>query len=232
MKLFRVAGAVVLGLFVSVSAYAGDASTKLMDGNKRFVSGELAMKSLGAERRAELTKGQHPFATILTCSDSRVSPELLFDQGLGDVFIIRVAGNVVDPIALGSIEYGVEHLHTPVLVILGHQSCGAVGATMSLEGEPEGNIGAILKKIQPAVAAAKASGKADKGELLDDAVQQNVRNVYDDIMKNSPIVKELVHEGKLEVVTAEYYLDSGEVRLVEAAKAAGHAGHGHEAEGK
>ncbi|MBI5191365.1 MAG: carbonic anhydrase [Nitrospirae bacterium] len=213
---------------MAVTAYAGDAATKLMDGNKRFASGELCKKDLCKEKRDELTKGQHPFATILTCSDSRVSPEILFDQGLGDVFIVRVAGNVVDEIALGSIEYGVEHLHTPLLVILGHQSCGAVKATLELTGEPEGNIGAILKKIQPAVATAKASGKTDSGELLNDAIQQNVRNVYDDIMKNSEIVKELVHEGKLEVVTAEYYLGTGEVKLLDAAKAE-HAGHGHEA---
>lgn len=227
--MFRVAGAVLLGLTVAASAYAGDASTKLMEGNKRFVSGEPAKKDIGQGRRAELVKGQHPFATVLTCSDSRVSPELLYDQGLGDVFVVRVAGNVADSIALGSIEYGVEHLHTPVLVILGHQSCGAVAATMDAEGEPEGNIGAILKKIQPAVAAARASGKADKAEMLNYAVQQNVRNVLDYVMENSPIVRELVHEGKLEVVTAEYYLDSGEVRLVEGGKPAAHA-HGTEGE--
>lgn len=98
--------------------------TKLIDGNKRFMSGELAKKDIGENRRQELTKGQQPFATVLSCSDSRVAPEIIFDQGLGDIFIVRVAGNVVEPTTLGSIEYGVEHLHAPLLVILGHESCG------------------------------------------------------------------------------------------------------------
>jgi len=97
---------------------------KLIDGNKRFVSGEQVKKDLGESRRQELTKGQKPFATVLSCSDSRVSPEIIFDQGLGDIFVVRVAGNVVEPTTLGSIEYGVAHLHTPLLVILGHDRAG------------------------------------------------------------------------------------------------------------
>lgn len=222
MKLLKTVGAAVLGLMVATSAYAGDAGAdvaqKLMDGNNRFATDSLGAKNIGKDRRQELAKGQHPSATVVTCSDSRVSPELLYDQGLGDVFVIRVAGNVVDPIVVGSIEYGVEHLHTPLLVILGHQSCGAVTAALETGCEIEGNIGAILKKIMPAVDKAKASGK-EGAALLEYTIQENVRNVYEEVMATSPIVKELVHEGKLKVVMAEYYLDSGKVVMLEGAKA-------------
>ncbi len=202
-------------LAISGLVYAGagdDSLTRLVDGNKRFISGDLSKKDLGDTRRQELTKGQSPFATILSCSDSRVAPELIFDEGLGDIFIVRVAGNVVQSTTLGSIEYGVEHLKTPLLVILGHESCGAVKATIEAKGKPEGNIGAILKKIMPAVnAVKKRNGSSD---LLNAAVQENIKNTYRDVMK-SKIVAELVHEGKLKVVAAEYYLGTGKVQLIE-----------------
>lgn len=187
--------------------------TKLIDGNKRFVSGELAKKDIGESRRQELTKGQQPFATVLSCSDSRVAPEIIFDQGLGDIFIVRVAGNVVEPTTLGSIEYGVEHLHTPLLVILGHESCGAVKAALEAKGKPEGNLGAILKKIMPAVNTARKA-KKDTSETLNIAIQENMKNTYKEVMK-SKIVRELVHEGKLKVIGAEYYLGTGKFELID-----------------
>jgi carbonic anhydrase len=212
---------------VSGLVYAGageDSLSKLQEGNKRFISGEPARKDIGDNRRQELTKGQHPFATVLSCSDSRVAPEIIFDQGLGDVFIVRVAGNVVEPTTLGSIEYGAEHLHTPLLVILGHESCGAVKATLEAKGKPEGNIGAILKKIMPAVNTAKKA-KKDPAETLNIAVQENVKNTYKDIMK-SKIVRELVHDGKLKIVAAEYYLGTGKVELIDLEPASeAHTGH-------
>ncbi len=214
-----------IGLTGLVYAGAGeDSLSKLQDGNRRFTSCEPAQKDVCDNRRQELTKGQHPFATVLSCSDSRVSPEILFDEGLGDVFIIRDAGNVVEPTTLGSIEYGVEHLHTPLLVILGHESCGAVQAALEAKGKPEGNIGAIIKKIMPAVDTAK---KAKKGpeETLNLAVQENVRNTYKDIMK-SKIIRELVHEGKLKIVAAEYYLGTGKVELIDL-KTGSHGSTGH-----
>lgn len=222
---------VLFGVFLSVAiaglvyADAGeDSLSKLKEGNKRFVTGELAKKDIGENRRQELTKGQSPFATVLSCSDSRVAPELIFDQGLGDIFIVRVAGNVVEPTTLGSIEYGVEHLHTPLLVILGHESCGAVKATLDSKGNPEGNIGAILKKIMPAVKTAKKVKKEPK-DKLDIAVQENVKNTYKDVMK-SKIVSELVHEGKLQVVAAEYYLGTGKVEMIDLGTShGGHKGH-------
>jgi carbonic anhydrase len=222
---------IVVFCLVAVSGlvYAGieagvDPLSKLLEGNKRFISGQLTTKDCSTEKRQELTKGQHPFATVLSCSDSRVAPEVIFDEGLGDVFIVRVAGNVVEPTTLGSIEYGAEHLHTPLLVILGHESCGAVKATLEAKGKPEGNIGAIIKKIMPAVNTAK---KAKKGpdETLNLAVQENIKNTYKDIMK-SKVVKELVHEGKLKVVAAEYYLGTGKVELIDLGPAShSHTGH-------
>lgn len=187
--------------------------TKLIDGNKRFMSGELTKKDIGESRRQELTKGQQPFATVLSCSDSRVAPEIIFEQGLGDIFIVRVAGNVVEPTTLGSIEYGVEHLHTPLLFILGHESCGAVKAALEAKGKPEGNLGAILKKIMPAVNTARKA-KKDTSETLNIAIQENIKNTYKEVMK-SKIVRELVHEGKLKVIGAEYYLGTSKFELID-----------------
>jgi len=204
-------------VFVAGLVYAGmekgsDPISTLLEGNKRCAEGEQAKKDIGETRRAELTKGQHPFAVVISCSDSRVPPELIFDQGLGDIFVVRVAGNVIDPVVLGSIEYGVEHLHAPLLLVLGHESCGAVKAAIELKGNPEGNIGAILKKIVPAVNTAKRETK-DEGELLHKAVHENIRNSYKDVMK-SKIVNHLVKEGKLKVAAAEYYLGTGKVEVL------------------
>lgn len=225
MKFSRFSG-LILSLFVIMAfssfVFAGSAGDealqKLLDGNKRYVEGKFASKDLSDSRRTEILKGgQHPFATIISCSDSRVPPEHIFDQGLGDIFIIRVAGNVVDPIALGSIEYGVEHVHTPLLMILGHSDCGAVKATLGAKGEPEGNIGAIVKKIQPAVKKAKKKGGSNE-EVLESAIKENIMNVYADVMMKSPVVKELVHEGKLKVVVAEYNLATGKVEMLDLPK--------------
>jgi carbonic anhydrase len=203
----------IVGFVYAGSEQGTDSLTKLIEGNKRFMSGELAKKDIGEARRQELTKGQHPFATVLSCSDSRVAPEIIFDQGLGDIFVVRVAGNVVEPTTLGSIEYGVEHLHTPLLIILGHESCGAVKATLEAKGKPEGNIGAILKKIMPAVNTARKA-KKDTSETLNIAIQENVKNTYKDVMK-SKIVREQVHEGKLKIIGAEYYLGTGKFELID-----------------
>jgi len=137
---------------------ADEALKMLLDGNVRFVQGKQESKKLGDDRRKELAKGQNPIAIILSCSDSRVPPEHIFNQGLGDIFVVRVAGNVADPIELGSIEYGAEHLNVPLVVVLGHKFCGAVKATVA-GGKPEGNIEAIVKKINPAVAGRGAGAK-------------------------------------------------------------------------
>ena len=224
MKRFRILVALCVivvfsGIVFAVSEKGGEALQKLMDGNKRFVSGTLAQKDLSLKRREELAKGQKPFATVLTCSDSRVPPELLFDQGLGDIFIVRVAGNVVDPIALGSIEYAAEHLGSPLLLILGHSKCGAVKATLEEKGKPEGNIGEIEKKIMPAVQTAKKKG-GTQDEMLETAIKENVKNVYADIMKNSKIIPNLVEEGKLTIAAGEYNITTGKVEMIELPKVA------------
>ncbi len=220
MKKFRILMALFVVVIFSGLVYAGTAGDeslqKLMDGNKRYVEGTQINKDLGDTRRKEILKGQHPFATVVTCSDSRVPPEHIFDQGLGDIFVVRVAGNVVDPIALGSIEYGTEHLQTPLVILLGHSKCGAVTAALGAKGAPEGNIGAIIKKIQPAAKKAKKKGGSNE-EVLETAIRENVMNVYDDVMK-SPVIKELVHEGKLKIVAAEYDLATGKVNMLELPK--------------
>jgi carbonic anhydrase len=228
MKRCRVLLALLVVVVFSGLVFAGvsdEALQKLMDGNKRYVAGDLLKKDVGDTKRQELTKGQKPFAIVITCSDSRVPPEILFDQGLGDIFVIRVAGNVVDPIALGSIEYGAEHLHAPLVFILGHTKCGAVTATLEAKGEPEGNIGAIVKKIQPAAAVAKKKG-GSKDEMLETAIHENMKNVYKDIMHKSKIVRELVHEGKVKIVAGEYDITTGKVAMMELPKMKGKKGKG------
>ncbi len=205
-------------LLVALAGSAGDESLqKLMDGNKRYVEGKIAGKDIGPSKRMELGKGQQPFAIVVTCSDSRIPPEILFDQGIGDIFVIRVAGNVVDPIALGSIEYAAEHLQSPLLFILGHTKCGAVKATLEAEKEPEGNIGAIVKKIAPAAEAAKKKGGTED-EMLETAIHENIKNVYADIMKRSTIVSHLAREGTLKIVAGEYDIEKGTVRLIDLPK--------------
>lgn len=218
MKQLRVLLAFVVVVVFAAFAFAGtagdEALQKMMDGNKRFASDKPMQKGSCDIKRKELTAGQKPFAIVVTCSDSRVPPEIIFDQFLGDIFVIRVAGNVVDPIELGSIEYAAEHLNSPLLMILGHSKCGAVTATVDAKGKPEGNIGAIVKKIQPAAETAKKKG-GTKEQIVEKAIEENVKNVYKDVMSHSSIVKHLAQEGKLKIVGGVYMLDKGTVEMVE-----------------
>ena len=187
-----------------------------MDGNRRFVENRLTLpKSSDGPAREKLVNGQSPYAIVLCCSDSRVPPELVFDQGLGEIFVVRVAGNVPDPIVLGSIEYGVEHLKAPLIVVLGHQRCGAVTAAVEGEGSPDCNIGAIVREIAPAVAEARkeARGK-DKANLIEIAVVDNVKRVAAGLTGRSAVLHELAKEGKIRIVAAEYNLDTGKVALI------------------
>lgn len=181
----------------------------LTEGNRRFVSGDLSLKDMGVKRRKELsTKGQKPFAVIVCCSDSRVPPELLFDQALGDLFVVRVAGNVVDPVAVGSVEYAVEHLNTPLVVVMGHEKCGAVKAAVD-GGEAPGSIGSILCKIKPSVLKAKASGAAGD-QLYEKTADENIKSTIEDL-KKSPVISHFIKDGKAAIVGAKYHLESGEV---------------------
>lgn len=183
----------------------------LVEGNKRFTQGNLAVKDMGAARREDLsTKGQRPFAVVVACSDSRVPPELLFDQALGDIFVVRTAGNVVDAIAVGSVEYAVEHLETPLLVVLGHEKCGAVKATVD-GGEAPGSIAAIVSKIVPSVQKAQAAGTKGS-DLYEAACRENIASTMADLEK-SPIVEHFKKDGMLKIVGAKYHLASGEVKF-------------------
>lgn len=187
---------------------AVEAKELLVKGNERFVGGALAEKDLSGKRK-ELVEGQQPFAVIVSCSDSRVPPEHVFDQGLGDIFVVRVAGNVVDPVAMGSVEYAVEHLKVPLVVVLGHEGCGAVKATVE-GGAAPGSIGSIVEKISPSVA--KAKGEGVKGEeLIETSVELNVEETMKDI-KSSPVISERRGKEELSVLGATYELGSGEVK--------------------
>jgi carbonic anhydrase len=188
---------------------ADQALERLMAGNKRYVAAQQVHPHQTPERCVELKDGQYPFAVILGCADSRVPPEVIFDQGLGDLFVIRVAGNVLDDLVLGSIEYAVAHLHTPLIVVLGHSNCGAVGATVE-GGELEGHLPSLAAAIQPAVDQAKSL----PGDLVDNAVRANATMVVEQLEASEPVLSELVDAGKLKVVAARYDLDTGEVELL------------------
>jgi carbonic anhydrase len=185
---------------------ADSALAELRAGNEHHVAHRYKHPHETAERQRELASGQSPHAEILSCSDSRVPTELIFDQGLGDLFIIRVAGNVVSDIELGSLEYGAEHLHVPLLVVLGHQHCGAVTAAVE-GGEAEGHIGALIKLLRPAVE--KTRGLT--GDPVENAVKANVEMVVKQLRTSTPVLAELVTHGKLKVVGAVYSLDTGKV---------------------
>jgi len=180
----------------------------LLEGNRRFVASAPKFRDLAALRNG-LTKAQHPKAIVLACSDSRVAPELLFDQSLGDLFVIRSAGNVADAIGVGSIEYAVDHLGSSVLVVLGHTKCGAVTAACSGEKMPSTNLQSFVDKIEPAVA--KIGGPTKSDELIEKAIKQNVHQSTKDVLASSEVLRHFVQDGKLTVFEAEYQLDTGEV---------------------
>lgn len=183
----------------------------LVDGNARYVQNHTQHPHQDADTRHSLAKGQHPFAIVLSCADSRVPPEILFDQGVGDLFVVRVAGNVAEGPALASLEYGALVLKAHLLMVLGHESCGAVAAALKHEEEP-GHIGGLLHLIEPAVERAESEHPPD---LLDAAVRENVKDVVKGIEVNSPELAALVKKHELKIVGARYDLDTGEVTLVQ-----------------
>lgn len=191
---------------------AESALDRLRAGNARFVLGESNFPHSGADRRYETSQnGQQPFATILTCADSRVPPELLFDSGIGDLFVIRVAGNVADVDEIASIEYGVDHLHTPVVVIMGHTKCGAVTAVCE-HGPLEGALGQLTDNIIPAVERAHAENPMLEGDrLVQQAIRENVRQAQADLILGSQAVRDRLAAGSIKVVGAIYDLHSGSV---------------------
>jgi carbonic anhydrase len=192
---------------------SADALKLLKDGNARYLEGKVQHPRQGKDRLALTAgQGQHPLATILTCSDSRVPPEILFDQGIGDLFVVRVAGNVAAVDEIGSMEYAVDHLNTPVVVVLGHTQCGAVTAVVDNDKLPP-NIAALVAPIKPAVDQAREDNPgAAKEVILNAAIKDNVWQALADIFQKSPIIRSKVKEGKAEVLGAVYEIDTGRVQ--------------------
>ena len=193
---------------------AAKALERLEQGNQRFVSGRPSTKDL-VHDRAALVSAQHPYAIVVACSDSRVAPETLFDASLGELFVVRVAGNIVDDDVLGSIEYAAMHLHCRLLLMMGHDGCGAVQATLT--GDPAPHVVALAHHIEPAVAVAKSKG-LDPAATLAASVRENVQLQADRVTRESAPLAELVKKGELEIVRAVYHLDTGRLeRLTRAA---------------
>ena len=196
---------------------AADALKRLRKGNRRFVTGRNDIaRSIGEARRAELLEGQTPFAVILACSDSRVPVELIFDQGLGELFVIRVAGNIVAPSQVDSIEYAVSELGTPLVVVLGHSNCGAVEAALremtQEQASPSPNLRSIVNRIRPAVEP--LLGKTG-GVTLPRAVLANVRQSVKQLRRGSETLEQLIENGDLAIVGAKYSIETGEVRFID-----------------
>ena len=183
---------------------------KLLSGNENYLSGNIT-PNVDASLRTDLaTNGQHPYAIVITCSDSRVPAELIFDSSLGDIFVIRTAGNVVSDFEIGSVEYGAEHLGSPLILVLGHTNCGAVTAATE-GGEAEGKIQSIVDEIEPSVQKAK---EADAEDVLTKAIEFNVMNSVNKIL-SSDIIKELREEGKVEVLGGVYDINTGTITIIE-----------------
>ncbi len=186
-----------------------EALAMLLDGNKRFTDAMLAHPNQDAEQRVRLGGGQAPFAAVLACADSRVPPEVLFDQGLGDLFVVRVAGNIINDQLLGSLEYAALHLHTPVIMVMGHTDCGAIGAVAS-GAELEGHIASLIPAIQPSVDKARDMD----GDLVDNACREVAKATAEQLRTSEPIMSDLVAAGKLKIVAGFYDLKSGVIEIL------------------
>ncbi len=182
----------------------------LKEGNDKFITDAPYRQVNDRDRRLEIARGQTPFAVLVSCSDSRVPPELLFGRGLGELFIVRNAGNTVDTTALGSIEYGVVELGVPLVVVLGHEKCGAVDAAVKVVKENATFPGAIGQMIEPIVPAVLRA-QAQPGDLLDNAIRENVRRTVNRLRTSEALLQEPLRSGKLKIVGARYDLDNGDV---------------------
>jgi carbonic anhydrase len=206
---------------VKSTVSADEAIRLLTAGNERFVAGKPERPNSGLDRVHSTAKnGQAPFATILSCADSRVPVEAVFDRGVGDLFVVRVAGNVADPGTLGSIEYAAEHLGTPVVVVMGHTQCGAVNAAVS-GAELHGNLPSLIDAIRPAVQTVRREHPdMSAEELLKASIAQNVRQQIDAALIKSPQLRQMVEHGKLKIVGAVYKIETGQVEWLDAAQSA------------
>ncbi|MFQ5672850.1 MAG: carbonic anhydrase [Nitrospinales bacterium] len=183
---------------------------KLILGNERYTTGKCIHPHQTLERRREIAKIQNPFATVIACADSRVSPEIIFDQGLGDLFVLKVAGNVLNDMILGSLEYSVQFLSVELIVVLGHKRCGAVNAALS-GNSPEGHIGSLVEALAPAIEKAKDR----PGDVADNVARENVRGVVKQLKESMPILNERVNQEKLQIVGAFYDLDTGTLEILD-----------------
>jgi carbonic anhydrase len=182
---------------------------RLLDGNARYVAGHAEHPNQSVARRVEVASGQSPFAVIVTCSDSRVAPEFYFDQGLGDLFVVRDAGNTLNDHVIGSIEYAVEHLHASIVLVVGHEKCGAVSAAIA-GGRAEGRIGTIIEAIRPAV----KETRNQSGDKTDNAIRGNARRGAQTLAVTDPIISHAVKTGEIKIFAARYDLASGRVELL------------------
>ena len=183
---------------------------RLMEGNMRFVQGLFQGRNL-LDLRRTLAQGQQPEAAILCCSDSRVPAEIIFDQSLGDLFVVRTAGLVLDPTSIGSLEYAVAHLHVPLLVIKGHEGCGAVTAAVEHPEVAHDHIVSIVEQIVPAVAQARQTGNNGQ-DLVEATTDIHLKALEETLLRVSPIIRKAVDTGRLEIMVAKYYLHAGQVQ--------------------
>ena len=187
------------------------AMENLLAGNQRFVRGERAPGAFDL-RREKLVTGQKPLAIVLGCSDSRVSPATLFDQNLGEIFVVRTVGQVLGPTVIASLEYAVDHLQSPMLMILGHEKCGAVTAAIAHEGQAPGNIGRLLGKIQPAIDRARQLNTTPE-DMVERVTDLHLEELAREVLQISEIITKAVAEGRLRLVTAKYQISSGQVQI-------------------
>ena len=195
---------------MSENLSAQEAMEKLIDGNRRFVENQLTHPHEDMQWRFSLVDKQEPYAVIVTCSDSRVAPEIVFDQGLGDLFVIRVAGNVAKDKVIGTIEYAVAHLGVNLVVVMGHESCGAVGASLEID-LPGGHINTLVHQIRPAVLAAQEM----EGDVLTNAIKINAKMVARNIQDSDPYIRPKHRDGQVQVVPAYYKLSDGTVEFMD-----------------
>jgi len=222
MTTFAIAGATLASILIiagrtsfaagkpasSVSAAA--ALGRLLDGNHRFAAGAMEHPRQTPARRGEIAAGQYPFAAVLACSDSRTPPEVIFDQGLGDLFVVRVAGNVADKVVIESLDFAVTNLHTRLLIVLGHRRCGAVQAAVEGHSQPNEDVGPMLRELRPAVEAAKSM----PGDLVENAVRENVALIVKKLADEGPLAS-MVKSGDLKIVGAVYDLETGKVTMLD-----------------
>jgi carbonic anhydrase len=200
------------------SVPADEALTRMLEGNHRFVQSVPMHPDQDPARRFLLASGQAPMAIVLCCSDSRVPPEVVFDQGLGNLFVVRVAGNVANQIGIASLEYAAEHLGTRLIVVLGHERCGALTAAVK-GGELPGHLPALMTALQPAVAAKRDA----RGDPVEGAIRANIELNVEQLRESAPILSELVEKGELKIVGARYDLDTGIVEWIDTSGGAAHA---------